>query len=615
MPTMDFARNYLNASKVHTGDDRRMPYTGKGVVVGICDIGFDPSHPAFKNAEGNECRIRRITQYKESDGERIELNDYDEMLQWRTDTLDETHATHVAGIMAGGYKGNPYWGMAPDADIVVSTSQLSDVGLLAGVEDIIEYAKSVGKPAVINLSMGNYLGPHDGTSLFCQYMDLLAEEAIICLSAGNEGMSLNTWSGVISSDSHDVPFLIGNTMWNEFEMYGAVQAWSGSSTPITLRFGIYDEDERRIVHDFGVIHSGDKPLRISSDPAAPDFSPKFAEIYKGWVELSGGVWEENGRSYITMEYDAETTTVSNHGPWARNWLTFSVDAHEGEEVFVYADGIYSLLRGYFGGGPEPGPAHSFSDLATGRNTISVGMYYNRNSIPHIDGSLEQLNGKPFTISPHSGYDTLIDGRVMPLTVAPGHYIVSAASSHWLKANPEMTKEMVAVENINGENYYWKENSGTSMSTPYVGGVIATWLEACPSLDAEEVQRIIRATNFHDMEDSGNPRNGEGWIDPLKGLIEILSSSGMQGNIISGVEPSIIYAGGLVKIVNPYGGSCSLQIRDLSGKLVGESEFSGVSAEYRVSSLLEATGSNVKQGIYILTVYSESSRPKSLKIIL
>lgn len=59
--------------------------------------------------------------------------------------------------MAGNGAGSPYVGIARDADIVVSTSTLTDVGLLAGVEDIIDYAKEVGKPCVINLSMGNYI--------------------------------------------------------------------------------------------------------------------------------------------------------------------------------------------------------------------------------------------------------------------------------------------------------------------------------------------------------------------------------------------------------------------------------------------------------------------------
>jgi subtilisin family serine protease len=46
-PMMDKARSSAGVDKVHTGESLPMPYTGKGVVVGIIDGGFDYTHPAF----------------------------------------------------------------------------------------------------------------------------------------------------------------------------------------------------------------------------------------------------------------------------------------------------------------------------------------------------------------------------------------------------------------------------------------------------------------------------------------------------------------------------------------------------------------------------------------
>ena len=229
-PVLHKAMEWYGAGRVFSGEGLPQGYDGGGIVVGICDIGIDPLHPTFIDAGSGESRIRRIVQYKESQGERIEVcpEDYS---AWKTDTVAEWHATHVAGIMAGGGAGSPYRGVAHGAEIVVTTSQLSDVGLLAGVEDIIEYARSVGKPAVVNLSMGSYNGPHDGTSLFSRYMDMLGEEAVICLSAGNEGNRSNTLQFDFRDGHEYAEMWIGSRDYANYDIYGMTDIWGLDGAP------------------------------------------------------------------------------------------------------------------------------------------------------------------------------------------------------------------------------------------------------------------------------------------------------------------------------------------------------------------------------------------------
>ena len=71
-PTLDIAKKYYDAGTIQTGTAAGKPYTGKGVVVGICDIGIDPLHPTFLDREGRS-RIKRIVQYIEREGTRIQL--------------------------------------------------------------------------------------------------------------------------------------------------------------------------------------------------------------------------------------------------------------------------------------------------------------------------------------------------------------------------------------------------------------------------------------------------------------------------------------------------------------------------------------------------------------
>ena len=57
-----------------------------------------------------------------------------------------------------------------------------------GINYIFQYAGSVGKAAVVNLSQGHHTGPHDGTSLTDQAIDALSGPGRIIVGAvGNEG--------------------------------------------------------------------------------------------------------------------------------------------------------------------------------------------------------------------------------------------------------------------------------------------------------------------------------------------------------------------------------------------------------------------------------------------
>ncbi|MDE6810860.1 MAG: S8 family serine peptidase, partial [Muribaculaceae bacterium] len=188
-PAMERARFAFGADRIVTGEGLPRSFDGSNVVVGFSDIGFDPNHSNFLTEDGEESRVKLFVNYNLKEGRRDVLDTPELISEYVSDDKTNYHATHVAGILAGrGTKKGEYKGMAPGADIVATTSTLHDVEILAGVEDIIAYSKRVGKPAVINLSLGNYAGPHDGTSLFSQYLDKCAEDAIICLSTGNEGL-------------------------------------------------------------------------------------------------------------------------------------------------------------------------------------------------------------------------------------------------------------------------------------------------------------------------------------------------------------------------------------------------------------------------------------------
>lgn len=83
-----------------------------------------------------------------------------------------------------------------------------------------------------------------------------------------------------------------------------------------------------------------------------------------------------------------------------------------------------------------------------------------------------------------------DGRVKPDVTAPGGMIFSAVSSY-SDYYKESSANTVARATINGKSYYWGQMTGTSQASPFVAGVIATWLEANPELSPEDIQLILK----------------------------------------------------------------------------------------------------------------------------
>lgn len=549
VPTLRTAHQWYNAHEIHKGVNDT-PYTGKGVVVGFCDLGFDASHIAFRRPDGTS-RVVRSVQYVESEGLRIVCDTPEAIRQWQTDRDTHTHATHVAGIMAGSYTADGLGGAAPEADIVATTSELTEVGLLAGVEDIIEYAHSEGKPCVINLSVGNYLGPHDGTSLFSRYLDKCGNDAIICISSGNEGNSLNTFDITFSETRPEMTFRLTSLVGLNLELYGAVDFWMTDDTPLTVAPMVVDSTNNKIVCELPTVDFTSTPIVLivtDSNGESTDnipgvsiiSSPELSRYFEGNILLTGERDSYNSRYHVTMEYNITTDIKTEGKPWGRYLLGGRAASRPGAHADIYVDGIYSAFSRFPGANCQPGSIHSISDLATGHNVLCVGMYNNNKELKMHNGEYFTVNEPIGEISSYSGYGTLIDGRILPHTSAPGMPVESAYSSPFL-ANPDnvwhlgrttlaargdgkptdisITPDMSGI--YHPEYFYWGPDGGTSMSTPYVAGYIATWLQANPDLNINDVKGIISHTN--DSSDhcdyTYNPRNGQGFFRPVEGLRE------------------------------------------------------------------------------------------------
>ncbi len=164
----------------------------------------------------------------------------------------------------------------------------------------------------------------------------------------------------------------------------------------------------------------------------------------------------------------------------------------------------------------------------------------------------------------------------------------------------------AKATVDGKTYYWKQEVGTSMSTPFVAGSIALWLEADPTLGTDDVKDIIKKTSVVDEQVlAGDPVQwGAGKFNALAGLKEVIrrAGAGVEGVKIESSNDRLItrWLGG--DILNLFlGDSVQLEVAvyRLDGSLALHTKADGDEATLDTGSL--------SPGIYVLDVNGHSQK--------
>ncbi|MBQ2535263.1 MAG: S8 family serine peptidase, partial [Prevotella sp.] len=199
----DNTRKVVNVSKINGIDSETytfdVPYTGKGVVIGVVDAGIDYNHIAFKDSEGFT-RIKKVVHYPTSSSTVQVVTTPEGIAALTSDTNsddDKSHGTHVASCAAGSIVdatvdyalgSRKIGGMAPEADLVLcGVSSLTTQHITKSVEEITKTAKELNEPCVINFSFGTVGGWHDGNNSTNKLINEYAGEGVIfCMSTAND---------------------------------------------------------------------------------------------------------------------------------------------------------------------------------------------------------------------------------------------------------------------------------------------------------------------------------------------------------------------------------------------------------------------------------------------
>ncbi len=628
-PMLDFARPASTVNSVQDGftyDGQTRTFDGAGVICGMMDTGLEANHINFKNDDGSS-RIKRLWNMTGSDGTYDEYTDQT-IVNFATDNTNQGHATHVAGIIGGGYKGNgnfyrltsasdyygtkqtnqpiPYYGVATGADLAFAVGTLTTPNIIQGVTNIINYAESVGKPVVVNLSLGSVIGPHDGTDYYSRALSSLGQRGIICMSAGNDGdeqISIVKELSASGLNSYLRTIPVSKYSSGDFsygQIVGAADLWTNGSDPVTVSIKAFNDDVNTAVE---VLKVDGANQTVSSSS-----SSNYSTYFTGSISMSAAVDYTNNRFNVYIQFNSVGLATGN----TSNYLMLEVSGASGTKLYLYGNGVYFENRVSSGAGTpvaltKGSAVASINDAACAENILSVGAYTTRTTWGLISGSVYHYTGSGYTvgqISPFSSYGASYQGTQLPLVCAPGANIISSYSSYYAGSSASTT--MCAEASSGGKTYYWGAMQGTSMSCPYVTGTIGLWLQANPSLNFSKVLDVINKTStYSSLSMGGNtvkPRWGAGKIDALKGIQQVLAdrAAGL-GNVWADDEQRLVVTdvdGGLEVFVAA-ADQLTATLYDLQG--------SPVATAKGAEGIATLTTSGLPRGLYILEARTSSLR--------
>ena len=541
-PALDSARKATRVDSVHGGYGLPQAYSGANVVVGIVDAGFDYTHPAFFDTALTSYRIKRVWEEKNTTGTApaafmygSEFTDSASIFTKGNDIVTGTHGTHVSGIAAGSGIGSTndkrFRGVAYSSDIVMvgmypSAAYWLNTGMtdmLDGINYVFNYASSVSKPAVVNLSWGCPLGPHDGRSLFSQACNnLTGAGKIFVLSGGNNGgNNIHLSKTFTATDTLVKTVCTFSTYLTDKRNW--VDIWGDSSKTFCVQLNLYNATTKI-----------DSTMYVCLDDTTHQFNLIGSNGDTCFVTLTTVASEFNDKPH---------TLINLYSRVGTDKLSITVKANDGQinmwQGYVLQNSGYygAFVTGSLAGHVNGNSLMTISDMVTTQSAIGVAAYNSKPSFTDINGTGWSYTGyTKGAISAFSSKGPTADGRSKPNIAGPGLALASSISSFDTTYAPGGSNYTDVVSNfvspINSQTYEYAMAAGTSMSGPTVSGIVALLLEANPALTPQDVMTTLYQTaikdNFTGVINMTTGSNTWGWgkVNAYRAMIDVLGIAGV-----------------------------------------------------------------------------------------
>ncbi len=516
----DTMRIVQNVDSVHQGQAPLIgAFTGQDVIIGYIDTGIDYNHEDFKNEDGTT----RVLYYWDHslgiDAERTpEKYGYGQV--WSNADIDagictssdgSAHGTTVSGAGSGnGRATGTHKGVAPNSDIVIVETNFGLPNWTLTIADAVDFifsmADSLNKPAVVNASLGTYLGSHDGTDPASVVIDSLLDAQpgrIMVSAAGNSGnQGKYHVSGLVDSDTSFCWFDVNpSSAFGVPAVYMDMWADTADFANVQFAFGADKVDPdfefrgRTAFYTIAPLLGTTTLDTIFVDGNAISPVEFYAEEVNGVYHIEMVMLDPDSADYY---FRFETTGSGVYDAWSGAWLGASD---------MVSEGLPSMADF-----PDIANYHAPDTLKTivsswtcSPKVVTVGNFKNQYDYIDYNGDPFVLSGGPAgQLSLNSSKGPNRKGHVKPDVSATGDGIMSSCplwlSTSLITTNPSMLAE-------GGQHV---RNGGTSMASPVIAGIAALYLEKCPTSTYQDFLDALHTNAYEDLFTGTTPNMGYGY---------------------------------------------------------------------------------------------------------